>query len=285
MNTKIKENILKPYQINAKKLLFTKPLIMAIVNLTPDSFYDGGKYSDINDVIRDAEEKIKQGADIIDIGAASSRPNAKEIDETKEWTRLEPVLTGLRKKFPQIFISIDTYRSGIAKKAADLGADIINDISGGNLDVKMFDVISKLEIAYVLMHMQGTPQTMQKNPEYGDVVFEVKNELEQKIKRLTELNFKNIIVDVGFGFGKTTEHNYQLLKQLPQFSELGFPILAGVSRKSMINKVIHTNPVTALNGTTVLNTIALLNGASILRVHDVTEAKQAIELIGFYQSA
>jgi dihydropteroate synthase len=285
MSTKIKENILNPYQINTKKLLFTKPLIMAIVNLTPDSFYDGGKYSDVSDVLRDAEEKIKQGADIIDIGAVSSRPNAKEIDETEEWVRLEPVLTELRKKFPQIFISIDTYRSGIAKKAAELGADIINDISGGNLDEKMFETISKLDVAYVLMHMQGTPQTMQQNPEYGDVVFEVKNELEQKVKRLAELNFENIILDVGFGFGKTTEHNYQLLKQLPQFSELGFPILAGVSRKSMINKVIRTNPVTALNGTTVLNTIALLNGAGILRVHDVTEAKQAIELVEFYRGA
>jgi dihydropteroate synthase len=285
MSTKIKENIPNHYQINSKKLLFDKPLIMAIVNLTPDSFYDGGKYSDINDVLRDAEEKIKQGADIIDVGAASSRPNAKEIDETEEWLRLEPALKELRKKFPEIFISVDTYRSGIAKKAADHGADIINDISGGNLDEKMFEVISKLDVAYVLMHIQGTPQTMQQAPEYGDVVFEVKNELEKKINCLTELNFKNIILDVGFGFGKTTEHNYQLLKQLPQFTELGLPILAGVSRKSMINKVIKTNPVTALNGTTVLNTIALLNGASILRVHDVTEAKQAIELVGFYRSA
>jgi len=283
MSTKIKENIPNHYQINAKKLLFTKPLIMGIVNLTPDSFYDGGKYSDVNDVLRDAEEKIKQGADIIDIGAASSRPNAKEIDEAEEWTRLEPVLKELRKKFPDIFISVDTYRSGIAKKAAEAGADIINDISGGNLDDKMFEVVSKLDVAYVLMHMQGTPQTMQQNPEYGDVVYEVKRELEEKIEFLTQLNFEKIILDVGFGFGKTTEHNYQLLKQLPQFSELGFPILAGVSRKSMINKVIHTNPVTALNGTTVLNTIALLNGASILRVHDVTEAKQAIELVEFYK--
>jgi dihydropteroate synthase len=285
MSTKIKENIPNTYQINGKKLLFGKPLIMGILNLTPDSFYDGGKYSDVNDVLRDAEERIKQGADIIDIGAASSRPNAKEIDEADEWIRLAPVLKELRKKFPSSFISVDTYRSSIAKKAAEAGADIINDISGGNLDEKMFEVVSKLDVAYVLMHMQGTPQTMQQDPQYGDVVFEIKNELEQKTKRLTALNFKNIILDVGFGFGKTTEHNYQLLKQLPQFSELGFPILAGVSRKSMINKVIKTNPVTALNGTTVLNTIALLNGASILRVHDVTEAKQAIELVGFYQSA
>lgn len=284
MSTKIKENIPNPYQINAKMLSFAKPLVMAIVNLTPDSFYDGGKYSDVNDVLRDAEEKIKQGADIIDIGAASSRPNAKEIDEKEEWARLEPVLKELRKKFPQVFISVDTFRSTIAKKSSDLGADIINDISGGNLDEKMFETIAKLDAAYVLMHMQGTPQTMQQSPEYGDVVFEVKRELEQKVNCLTELNFKKIILDVGFGFGKNTEHNYQLLKQLPQFTELGFPILAGVSRKSMINKVIHTNPVTALNGTTVLNTIALLNGAQILRVHDITEAKQAIELVEFYKN-
>lgn len=272
------------YQINAKKLLFTKPLIMGIVNLTPDSFYDGGKYAGVNDVLRDAEEKIKLGADIIDIGAVSSRPNAKEIDEAEEWVRLEPVLKELRKKFPEVFISVDTYRSAIAKKAAELGADIINDISGGNLDQDMFATVSKLDVAYVLMHMQGTPQTMQKDPQYGDVVYEVKNEFEKKIDILSKLNFKNVILDVGFGFGKTTEHNYQLLKQLPQFVELGFPVLAGVSRKSLINKVIKTNPVTALNGTTVLNTIALLNGAKILRVHDITEAKQAIELVEFYKT-
>lgn len=265
-------------------LSFEKPLVMAIVNLTPDSFYDGGKYSEVADVLRDAEEKIKQGADIIDIGAASSRPNAKEIDAKEEWVRLESVLKELRKNFPQTFISVDTYRSVIAKRSSDLGADLINDISGGNLDAKMFETISKLNVGYVLMHMKGTPQTMQQNPEYGDVVFEVKTELEQKINKLTELNFKNIILDVGFGFGKNNEHNYQLLKQLPQFSELGFPVLAGISRKSMINKIIHTNPVTALNGTTVLNTIALLNGVKILRVHDVTEAKQAIELIEFYKA-
>lgn len=285
MSTKIKKNIPNHYQINAKKLLFTKPLIMAIINLTPDSFYDGGKYSEVGDVVLDAEEKIKQGADIIDIGAVSTRPSAKEIDETEEWARLEPVLIELRKKFPEVFISVDTYRSGIAKKSAEAGADIINDISGGSLDDKMFEVISKLDVAYVLMHIQGTPQTMQQNPEYGDVVYEVKRTLEEKIEYLSQLNFGKIILDVGFGFGKTTEHNYQLLKHLPQFSELGFPILAGVSRKNMISKVIHTNPVTALNGTTVLNTIALLNGASILRVHDVTEAKQAIELVEFYRTS
>ncbi len=282
MEDKITENNFKKYQINGKTLSFAKPHVMAIINLTPDSFYDGGKYSELNDVLRDAEEKIKQGATIIDIGAASTRPNAKEITKEEEWKRMEEPLKALRKNFPDIFISVDTFWSDIAKKSAELGADIINDISGGNLDSRMFETISKINLIYVLMHSKGTPQTMQQNPVYGDVVYEVKKELEEKIEKLKKLNFDKLILDVGFGFGKTNEHNYQLLKQLPQFNELGFPILAGISRKSMINKIIHTNPVTALNGTTVLNTIALLNGAKILRVHDVTEASQAIELVEYY---
>ena len=284
MNSKITENNSKKYQINGKTLSFERPLVMAIINLTPDSFYDGGKYSEIKDVLQDAEEKIKQGATIIDIGAASSRPNAKEITKEQEWKRIEEPLKELRKNFPDIFISVDTFWSDVAKKSADIGADIINDISGGNLDDKMFETVSKSDMAYVLMHIQGTPQTMQEDPQYGDVVYEVKKEFIEKIERFKKFNFHKLILDVGFGFGKTNEHNYQLLKQLPQFVELGFPILAGVSRKSMISKVIHTNPVTALNGTTVLNTIALLNEAKILRVHDVTEAIQAIELTEYYKN-
>ncbi len=284
MRVKITENNYKNYQINGKSLSFKKPLVMAIINLTPDSFYDGGKYSDVNDILRDTEEKIKQGADIIDIGAASSRPGAREINALEEWERMEGPLMALRKEFKNIFISVDTYRSDIAIKAAQTGSDIINDISGGNMDNAMFESVSKLNVAYILMHMQGTPQTMQKDPVYGDVVYEIKDQFEKKIKILQKLNFDKLILDVGFGFGKNTEHNYQLLKQLSQFTELGFPILAGLSRKSMINKVIGTNPVTALNGTTVLNTIALLNGASILRVHDVAEAKQAIDLVEFYKN-
>lgn len=284
MSDKNKENILNSYQINAKTLSFERPLVMTIINLTPDSFYDGGKYSEVNDVLRDAEEKIRQGADILDLGAASSRPKAREIDEAEEWKRLELPLKELRKNFPDTFISVDTYRSGIAKLVNDLGADIINDIAGGNFDAKMFETISGLDTAYILMHIQGTPQTMQVDPQYGDVVYEIKSEFEKKLEQLGKLNFAKIIIDPGFGFGKNTEHNFQLLKQLPQFTELGFPVLAGLSRKSMINKVIKTNPVTALNGTTVLNTIALLNGAKILRVHDVTEARQAIELVEYYRS-
>jgi dihydropteroate synthase len=280
MKTKSSEIKSIEYSCNSKSLTFNKPLLMAIVNITPDSFYDGGKYSNVNDILRDIEEKINQGADIIDIGAASSRPEAKVISETEEWNRLNEYLPEIRKNFQDIFISIDTFNSSVAKKSADAGADIINDISGGNFDVNMFKTVAELNLPYILMHIQGTPQTMQKNPIYNDVVNDIKNELSEKITRLKNLNFEKIILDVGFGFGKTTEHNYLLLKHLNEFNT--YPILAGLSRKSMINKVIGTNPVTSLNGTTVLNTIALLNGASILRVHDVSEAKQAIELVNYY---
>jgi len=257
---------------------------MGIVNITPDSFYDGGKYGSVKDVLRDVEEKISQGAHIIDIGAASSRPNAKETDENTEWERLKEILPFIRKNFPGILISIDTYRSGIAMRSAELGADVINDIGGGNLDPKMFGTVAKLDLPYILMHIQGTPQTMQDNPHYADVVRDIKKEFADKIEILGKLNFKKIILDPGFGFGKSLENNYELLKNLSELLPLGLPILAGVSRKGMINRIIGTNPVTALNGTTVLNTIALLNGASLLRVHDVKEAKQAIELTEFYKS-
>jgi len=272
------------YSCNGKTLTFIKPLVMAIVNLTPDSFYDGGKYSDTDDILRDAEEKIKQGALILDLGAASSRPGAIEISEEEEWNRLKKPLTELRKRFKDVFISVDTYRSPIAQKSSEYGADIINDISGGNMDSNMFNTIAKLQLPYILMHMQGTPDTMQVNPSYYNVVDDVKRELETKTKALNVLGFTKIILDPGFGFGKTTEHNFKLLKNLNELNNIGFPTLAGVSRKSMINKVIKTNPVTSLNGTTVLNTIALLNGASILRVHDVTEALQAVELVEYYKN-
>lgn len=285
MSTKSNENKTIEYSSHGKIITFNKPLIMAIVNITPDSFYDGGKYDSKTDVLRDVEEKIEQGADIIDIGAASSRPGAEEITETEEWNRLETILKELRKKFPNIAISVDTYRASIAEKCADIGMDIINDISGGNLDAKMFETVAKLNLPYILMHMQGTPQTMQNNPMYKDVSSDIHTEFGKKIEILQKLNFNKIILDPGFGFGKTLENNYQILKNLDSFNSLGFPLLVGVSRKGMINQVIHTNPVTALNGTTVLNTIALLNGARILRVHDVNEAKQAIALVEFYNKS
>lgn len=283
MSTKINENKGMTYTVNNKLLNFNKPLVMAIVNLTPDSFYDGGKFDTLNDVLKDAEEKLEQGAEILDIGAASARPNAEPISEVEEWQRLEAPLKALREAFPNTIISVDTYRSGIAQKSIDLGIDVINDISGGDMDEDMFKVVAKHQIPYILMHMQGTPKTMQDNPQYENVVIEIKQNFEEKIKKIKALNHTQLILDVGFGFGKTLEHNYQLLKHLTEFESLEFPLLAGVSRKSMINKVIGTSAVSALNGTTVLNTIALLNGANILRVHDVKEAKQAVELVSFYK--
>lgn len=273
------------YEANGKTINFEQPVIMAIVNLTPDSFYDGGKFDSVNDVLADVEEKVKAGAQIIDLGAASSRPGSDEISENEEWERLEKPLSAVRKQFPELIISTDTYRSTIARKAADAGADIINDISGGQLDANMFETVKTLNLPYILMHMQGTPKSMQLAPVYKEVVNDVKTEINSKISDLTASGFHKIIIDPGFGFGKSLEQNYKLLKHLHVFAETGFPVLAGVSRKSMIHKVIHTNPVTSLNGTTVLHTIALINGAKILRVHDVAEAKQVVDLVEFYKKA
>ncbi len=273
------------YSCGSKTLTFNKPLIMAIINITPDSFYDGGKYGEKNDVLRDIETKLQQGADIIDIGAASTRPGAAEISEEEEWLRLKDIIPLIRNSFKNTFLSIDTYRSEIARKAVDMGIDIVNDVSGGSLDKRMLETVVELDVPYVLMHMDGKPQNMQGNAPYEDVVNEVKNKLKVSVDYLNKRGFKKLIIDPGLGFGKSLKNNYELLKSLQSFKELGYPILVGVSRKSMINKVIHTNPVTALNGTTVLHTIALLNGVNILRLHDVAEAKQAIELVDYYQNA
>jgi dihydropteroate synthase len=274
----------KTYLTNGKQLSFKKAQVMAIINVTPDSFYDGGKFSSVSGIVKDAEKKISEGASIIDIGAASSRPNAIAISVRDEIIRLREPLIKLRKEFPNTLISIDTYLSEVAEFAIDLGADIINDISGGEIDKNMLPLVAKHQIAYVLMHMQGKPQDMQKNPVYENVVDDLSAFYRSKIEQCKNLGFEKLILDVGFGFGKTVTHNFQLLKHLQDFAGFDYPLLAGLSRKSMIHKVIHTTPVTALNGTTVLNTIALQNGASILRVHDVKEAKQVIDLFEFYRS-
>lgn len=272
------------YSLHGKSLTFNKPLIMAIINVTPDSFYDGGKYGETNDILRDIETKLHQGADIIDLGAASTRPGAPEISEEEEWHRLKSIIPIIRNSFKNTVISLDTYRSGIAKKGVEMGIDIINDVSGGTFDKNMFNTVIELDVPYILMHMDGTPQNMQNNAPYEDVVNAVKNKLKVSIDYLNKRGFKKLIIDPGFGFGKSLKNNYELLKSLHHLKELAYPILVGVSRKSMINKVIQTNPVTALNGTTVLHTIALLNGADILRLHDVAEAKQVIELVNYYQN-
>lgn len=267
-----------------KELNLSSPDVMGILNITPDSFYDGGKFTDKKNILLHAEKMISEGADIIDIGACSTRPNAKDISEEEELKRLIPAIKLVRKKFTDVIISADTFRSSAAEKAIDAGADMINDISGGTMDKKMFETIGKLKVPYVLMHIQGTPQTMQANPQYKDVMKEVKEYFAEKIEKLKSLKVEQIIIDVGFGFGKTVEHNYTLLKHLSELNQFGFPILAGVSRKSMLNKVLGTTPETVLNGTTVANTIALMNGANILRVHDVKEAKEAVKIFNFTQN-
>lgn len=273
------------YLTNGKQLKFDNPQVMGIINLTPDSFYDGGKYHSHASILNDVEQKIKDGATIIDIGAASSKPNAVALSAEEEIFRLTEPLKLIREQFPHILISIDTYHAKVAEFSVGEGADIINDISAGEMDSNMLPFMAKCQLPYVIMHMQGTPQNMQQNPQYNNVANDVLVFFKQKIEQCKALGIKKLIIDVGFGFGKTTEHNFQLLKQLPHFNTLNYPLLVGVSRKSMIYKTLNITSAEALNGTTVLNTLALQQGASILRVHDVKEAKEAIELLACYHKA
>ena len=272
------------YSINLKGFLtdFSTPKVMGIVNLTPDSFFDKSRANE-HTVLKQVETMLEQGADMIDLGAFSSRPNAKLIEEKEERERLLNPLKAIVKEFPEAIISIDTYRSSIAKDVVEEGASMINDISGGDFDEEMFSTIAKLNVPYVLMHIKGTPATMQINPEYNDIFKEVYASFSEKLNQLRQLGVKDVILDVGFGFGKTLEHNYTLLKQLAYFQSLEHPILAGISRKGMIQKLINDSASNALNGTTAAHVLALMNGANILRVHDVKEAKEAIAIVDFYQ--
>jgi dihydropteroate synthase len=273
-------------ELGNRILDLSEPKVMGIINLTPDSFYGGWQVSGKVSYMKLAEKMINEGADLIDIGAVSTRPGAPEVKEEEELRRLIGPLRKLTRHFPFATFSVDTYRSHVARKAIEAGAHMINDISGGTFDEGMFSVIAELKVPYVMMHIRGTPATMQENPVYSDVVGEIKTFFETRLKILKDYNISNnIILDPGFGFGKTVEHNYLLLSGLKVFSMLGCPLLAGVSRKSMINKVLKTNPGDALNGTTVVNTIALLNGANILRVHDVKQAREAIRLVTAYTNA
>lgn len=252
---------------------------MGILNVTPDSFYDGGKLINEQVLIGQAQTHLEDGATFLDLGAVSTRPKAAHVTEEEEQQRLIPALKLLRKELPEAIISVDTFRSTIASTAVDEGADMINDISGGTMDEHMFETMANLQVPYVLMHIQGTPDAMQENPIYEDVVKEVFTHLMHRVTELQQLGLHDLIIDPGFGFGKTVEHNYSLLQNLEQFTQLGHPLLVGFSRKSMINRVLGTKPEEALNGTTVLNTIALMNGASTLRVHDVKEAVEAVRLV------
>lgn len=255
-------------------------LIMGVLNITPDSFYAGSRMTDPGKIREKAGEMIEQGADFLDIGANSSRPGAGEISEEEELSRLDKAIPVIREAFPEVLVSVDTFRSGVARRVVrDLGADMINDISGGNLDREMFPTIAMLGVPYVLMHMRGNPANMQEHVVYKDVVREIILEFSGKISRLNRLGVNDIIIDPGFGFAKTADHNFQILNQLEAFRAFRQPLMAGLSRKSLIYKTLENNPEDALNGTTVLNTIALLKGASILRVHDVREAREAIILV------
>ncbi len=271
------------FQCGDLSLNLESPQIMGILNLTKDSFFDGGRYHEGDAFLKQAEKLLKEGCSIIDIGAASTRPGAELIDEEEEWSVLEKPLLKLRKEFPQIIFSVDTYNAAQVKKCDAIGVNIINDISGGSWNEEMYAEVSKFNMAYVMMHIKGEPKTMQSKTEYSNVIGDVKNYFEEGIKKLNELQFDNIILDPGFGFAKTLEQNYKLLAKMSQLEGLGYPLLAGLSRKSMIFRALEIKPGEALNGTTALNILALQNGAKILRVHDAKEAHETIQLFSLYK--
>lgn len=267
--------------INCKGQLIdlTLPKVMGILNITPDSFYDGGTYKDEKHILNQVEKMLNQGATFIDVGAYSSKPNANHVGETEELKRIIPVVNLILNKFPKTLLSIDTFRSNVAKQCVEAGACIINDISAGNLDTNMLQTIAHLKVPYIMMHMRGTPQNMQQETNYENILKEMIFYFSERITHAKQLGIIDVIVDPGFGFAKTLQQNFEVLNQLELFKILDKPILAGISRKSMIYKSLNTTPQESLNGTSVLNTVALQKGASILRVHDVKEAIECITLV------
>ena len=267
--------------INCKGELvdLTRPKVMGILNLTPDSFFDGGKYKDETSILQQVEYMLNHGATFIDMGAYSSRPGAEHVTEDEELLRMLPVIDLILTKFPDTLISVDTFRSKVAAESIEHGAALINDISAGNLDAAMFDTVADYQVPYIMMHMKGTPQSMQKQATYSDVIKDLRSYFSEKIQETTSKKINDIIIDPGFGFAKTTEQNYTLLNHLDLFQTFGLPILIGLSRKSMIYKVLESSPQEALNGTTALHTIALLKGANITRAHDVKEAMECVKLV------
>ncbi|MBL4746875.1 MAG: dihydropteroate synthase [Flavobacteriaceae bacterium] len=261
-----------------------QPKVMGILNITPDSFFDGGKYKDTEAILSQVEKMLEEGATFIDVGGYSSRPGAVHISEQEELERVLPIVELLTISFPGIIISIDTFRSKVASACIRKGAAMINDISAGEMDENMFKVVAELQVPYCMMHMLGTPQNMQLKPEYEDIVTDLLRYFSEKTGRLKLLGLKDILVDVGIGFGKTMDDNYKLLQQLSLFKTLDFPLLIGVSRKSMLYKPLGITAKEALNATTVAHTLALINGASILRAHDVKEAVEAVKIVGLWNS-
>ena len=266
--------------INCKGQLIdlSTPKVMGILNVTPDSFYDGGRYMSDKSILAQVEKMIEDGASFIDIGGQSSKPNAAFVSVEEELSRMVPVVDAIVKNFPQAMLSIDTFHSKVAATCIENGAAIINDISAGNLDPKMMETVARLQVPFIMMHMKGTPRTMKELAHYEDLVKEVLFYFSQKVFQARQLGINDLIVDPGFGFAKTIAHNFELLQKLEMFQLLGLPVLAGISRKSMIYKTLGTSAEHALNGTSVLNTLALAKGASILRVHDVKEAMECVTL-------
>lgn len=268
-----------------KLLSLDEPVVMGIINATPDSFYEGHLALNRDEILSLAAGMIQQGAAVLDIGGQSTRPGSQPVGIQEEIDRIIPVIESVHKSFPQTIISVDTYSSTVAEVAIKAGASIVNDVSAGEMDQQMIRTVAALQVPYICMHMQGTPATMQKNPVYTDVVQEVLDYFIAKLEECKIAGITDVIIDPGFGFGKTVEHNFQLLKNLPIFSITGKPVLAGLSRKSVICRTLDIKPADALNGTSILNGMALLNGASILRVHDVKEASEAIKLYLAYKKA
>jgi dihydropteroate synthase len=271
--------------VNGRLMDLSEPQVMGILNVTPDSFYAGSRAETEQDIIRRLHQIMDEGASIVDIGGYSSRPGAQEVSADEEMKRLRMGLELIRKHRSDAVVSVDTFRADVAKMCAEeFGVAIINDISAGQMDEQMFPTIARLGIPYIIMHMKGTPQDMQVNPQYGHFLKEVFYYFSEKVQRLRDLGVKDIIIDPGFGFGKNLEHNYELMNHLEEFSLFELPLLVGVSRKSMIHKLLDITPQEALNGTTVLNSVALLKGADILRVHDVKEAVESVRIIGKMKS-
>jgi dihydropteroate synthase len=267
--------------LNIKGRLFdlSTPKVMGILNITPDSFYNKSRTATIDEALRKTEQFLTEGASFIDIGGYSSRPGAKDISPDEEVQRLVPVVESISKTFPEAILSIDTFRARVAQETILAGAHIVNDIASGDMDDEMLETVAKLQVPYIFMHMQGTPQTMQQAPIYNNVLLDVVDYFSQKVERLKSLKIHDVILDPGFGFGKTIAHNYELLKKMEDFQIFGLPILVGFSRKGMIYKPLEITAAEALNGTSVLNTIALQKGAKILRVHDVKEAVECVKLV------
>lgn len=267
--------------LNGRLMVLDRPLVMGILNLTPDSFYALSRKQSEEEIAERVAELVAEGADIIDVGACSSRPGAEDVPMEEEMTRLRHGLKLLRQVAPEAVVSVDTYRADVAAMCVEeYGVSIINDIAAGQMDNRMFDTVARLRVPYILTHMQGTPNTMQAAPQYENVVHEVLKSLAAYMKDLHERGVADVIIDPGFGFGKTLEHNYQLMNRLEEFHLLNAPLLVGISRKSMIYNLLKTNPAEALNGTTVLNTVALMKGAHILRVHDVKACRECVDIVG-----